>query len=115
METREFPASSVPDGADFAVPVDGDSMEPLYQDGQLAWVQLTPNLNVGDVGLFVVDGHGYIKTYDEREPGDEEYEDYLDSDGVLHPQVVLISQNKAYAPKIITPAMDFRVVGRVLN
>ena len=45
----------------------------------------------------------------------EEYEEYLDSDGVLHPQVVLISQNKAYPPKIITPAMDFRVVGRVLN
>ena len=115
MERREFPASSVPDGADFAVPVDGDSMEPLYQDGQLAWIQKTVSLNVGDVGLFVVDGHGFIKTYDEQEPGDEEYEEYLDSDGVLHPQVVLISQNKAYEPKIITPTMDFRVVGRVLN
>lgn len=115
METREFPASSVPDGADFAVPVDGDSMEPLYHDGQLAWIQLMPYLNVGDVGLFIVDGHGYIKTYDEREPDEDEYEEFIDLDGVLHPQVVLISQNKKYEPKIIKPDMDFRVVGRVLN
>lgn len=115
MEAREFPASSVPDGADFAVPVDGDSMEPLYQDGQLAWIQLTPSLNVGDVGLFIVDGHGYIKTYDEQEPDEEVYEDFLDCDGFLHPQIVLISQNRDYDPKIITPSMDFRIVGRVLN
>ena len=115
METREFPASSVPEGADFAVPVDGDSMEPLYHDGQLAWIQLMPYLNVGDVGLFIVDGHGYIKTYDEREPDEDCYDAYLDSDGVLHPQIVLISQNKEYQPKIITPTMNFRVVGRVLN
>ncbi len=115
MEKREFPASAVPEGADFAVPVDGDSMEPLYHDGQLAWIQLTPNLNVGDVGLFIADGQGYIKTYDEREPEKERYEDYLDSDGILHPRVVLLSQNPAYEPKAITPGMDFRIVGRVLN
>ena len=115
FEMKEFPASSVPEGADFAVPVDGDSMEPLYQDGQLAWVQKTTDLNVGDVGLFVVDGHGYIKTYDEKEPGEDVFEDYLDSDGVLHPQIVLISQNQEYTPKVITPNMSFSVIGRVLN
>lgn len=98
-----------------AVPVDGDSMEPLYQDGQLAWIQKTMDLNVGDVGLFVVDGHGYIKTYDEKEPGEDVFEDYLDSDGVLHPQIVLISQNQEYMPKVITPNMSFSVIGRVLN
>lgn len=90
-------------------------MEPLYHGGQLAWIQQTPILNVGDVGLFVVDDHGYIKTYDEREPDEDEYEEFIDSDGVLHPQVVLISQNKKYKPKIIKPGMDFRVIGRVLN
>lgn len=115
MDKQEFPASSVPDGADFAVPVDGDSMEPLYQDGQLVWVHQTPNINVGDVGLFLIDGHGYIKTYDERMPDEDDFESYLDSYGVLHPQVVLISQNKKYKPKVIEPGMDFRVVGRVLN
>ena len=115
FEKKEFPASAVPDGADFAVPVDGDSMEPLYMDGQLVWVQKTPYLNVGDVGLFTIDDHGYVKTYSEQMPPEEDFEDYLDSDGLLHPQVVLISQNEAYEPKIITPSMDFRIVGRVLN
>ena len=115
MQMQEFPAGSVPEGADFAVPVDGDSMEPLYRDGQLVWIQKTVTLNVGDVGLVTVDGHGFIKTYDEREPDDDVYEEYLDSDGVLHPQIVLISQNRNYEPRIITPGMDFRIVGRVLN
>ena len=115
FEMKEFPASTVPDGAQFAVPVDGDSMEPLYKDGQLVWVQQCTDLNVGDVGLFVVDGHGYIKTYDEQEPDEDDIEDYIDSDGLLHPQIVLISQNEAYKPKVITPSMDFRIVGRVLN
>ena len=107
FEKKTFPASSVPEGADFAVPVDGDSMEPLYKDGQLAWIQATSSLNVGDVGLFTVDGHGFIKNYDEKEPDEEHPEEYLDSNGVLHPQVILISQNKEYEPKIITPNMMF--------
>lgn len=115
FETRDFPASAVPEGADFAVPINGDSMEPLYLDGQLVWIQQTPCINVGDVGLFIVDGHGFIKTYDEQEPAADDLGDYIDLDGVLHPQVILISQNKKYKPKIITPGMDFRVVGRVLH
>ena len=43
----------------------------------------------GDVGIFVLDGEGYLKAYDEREPDAGDAEDYLDSDGVLHRQVVL--------------------------
>ena len=113
FETMQFPASAVPDGADFAVPVDGDSMEPLFHDGELAWIQLTPEVNVGDIGLFILDGSGYIKLYDEREP--EDAEEYIDSNGFLHPQIVLISQNDSYEPMVITPEMDFRVVGKVLK
>ena len=113
FEIKEFPASSVPEDADFAVPVNGDSMEPLYVHGQLAWIQQTTQLNIGETGLFVIEGEGFIKTYDEREPDDPEA--YLDSYGVLHPQIVLISQNPKYDPKIITPEMNFRIIGRVLN
>ena len=115
FEMKEFPSGSVPEAADFAVPVDGDSMEPLYVDGQLAWVQLTQQLNVGDTGLFVIDGEGFIKTYDERQPDQHELEKYIDSNGVLHPQIVLISQNEKYEPRVIKPGMDFRIVGKVLN
>ena len=114
-EMVEFPASSVPIGSDFAVHVDGDSMEPLYLNGQLVWVQRCSQILPGEVGLFVVDGEGYIKTYNERKPSDDELDAYVDSNGVLHPQIELISYNKKYAPKIITPESDFRVIGRILK
>ena len=65
--------------------------------------------------LYVPISGIYNLLYDEREPDEDEYEEFIDSDGVLHPQVVLISQNKEYQPKIIKPDMDFRVVGRVMN
>lgn len=47
--------------ADFAVEVDGDSMEPDYHDGDIVFVKLSEDVPVGKVGLFVHDGKGYIK------------------------------------------------------
>ncbi len=115
FERRPFPASSVPAGASFAVRVSGDSMEPVLQDGQYAWVEECSVLRPGEVGLFVVDGEGFVKVYDEREPEGGDAEDFTDSEGVRHPQPVLVSCNEAYAPKVITAGMDFRIIGRVLN
>ncbi len=115
FEKMSFPAASVPDGAAFAVRVHGDSMEPVLHDGQYAWVRECTRLNPGDVGLFVVDGDGYIKVYGEQEPGPEEREAFTDSAGVLHPQPVLFSCNEQYAPKVIPAESGFRIVGRVLN
>ena len=115
FEKMSFPAVSVPAGAAFAVRVHGDSMEPVLHDGQYAWVRECTRLNPGDVGLFVVDGDGYIKVYGEQEPGPEEREAFTDSAGVLHPQPVLFSCNEHYAPKVIPAESGFRIVGRVLN
>lgn len=47
--------------ADFAVEVDGDSMEPDYHDGDIVFVKLSEDVPVGTVGLFIHDGRGYIK------------------------------------------------------
>lgn len=47
--------------ADFAVEVDGDSMLPDYHDGDIVLVKRDPDVPVGEVGLFVHDGMGYIK------------------------------------------------------
>ena len=69
----------------------------------------------GEVGLFVVDGEGFIKVYDEREPEGDEAEIRTDSEGVRHLQPVLVSCNEEYEPKVITSDMDFRIAGRVLN
>ncbi len=115
FERRLFPASSVPAGAGFAVRVSGDSMEPVLRDGQYAWVEECARLNPGEVGLFTVDGEGFIKVYDEREPEEDEAENFTDSEGVRHLQPVLVSCNEAYAPKAIASGTDFRIIGRVLN
>ena len=48
--------------ADFAVKIDGDSMEPAIRDGGIALVQRTPIEN-GDVGLFFIDGDMKCKQY----------------------------------------------------
>ena len=39
FEMVSFPEDSVPFGAEFGVRVNGDSMTPVYQDGQIVWVQ----------------------------------------------------------------------------
>lgn len=47
--------------ADFAVEVDGDSMEPDYHDGDIVFVRIGKEVPVGAVGLFIHEGKGYIK------------------------------------------------------
>ena len=112
FEMVSFPESSIPDGAEFGVRVSGDSMEPVYHDGQIVWVQQCETLRTGEVGVMIYDGQGYIKAYAEQEPDDPEA--YLGSDGVRWMQPVLVSYNKAYAPKPVSPELEFRIVGRVL-
>ena len=114
FERVSFPESQVPEGADFGVRVAGDSMEPVYHDGQIVWVQTCEHVRVGEVGIFLYDGAGYLKAYGEQMPESAFEEDYTDSDGVLHAQPVLISYNRAYAPLPVNPNTVFRTVGRVL-
>ena len=110
-----FPETGVPAGADFALRVSGDSMEPIYQDHQLVWVQTCNTLRPGEVGIFVLDGEGFLKAYEEREPAADEVEDYTDSTGAVHKKPVLISYNPKYAPRVVTPSSSFQICGRVLN
>lgn len=44
----------------FAVPVSGNSMEPSFYDGDLLMVADEP-VEQGDIGVFVLDGEGYVK------------------------------------------------------
>ena len=55
--------SSIPAGADFAVRIRGDSMEPLIRDGGRIFVSESRDLRIGDVGIFFVDGDIYCKQY----------------------------------------------------
>ena len=115
FEMIRFPKSSVPSNADFGVRVNGDSMEPVYHDGQIVWIEKTDTLRPGEVGVFVCNGEGYLKVYDLCEPSEKDLEDYTDSYGMLHPQVILISYNEKYVPRTILPSDTFSTIGRVLQ
>ena len=114
FEEVRFPENAVPDGSDFALYVSGDSMEPVYHDGQIVWVQKCEALNIGDVGIFVYGGYGYIKSYDEQEPDENILEDFTDSYGNVHMQPVMVSYNENYDPIEVAPHLEFQIVGRVL-
>lgn len=47
--------------ADFCVTVTGDSMEPTYKDGDIVLVRATPEIRKGEVGVFLLNGEGFIK------------------------------------------------------
>lgn len=49
--------------ADFVLRVSGDSMEPTYYDGDKVLVENAAELNIGEIGIFVLNGHGYIKEF----------------------------------------------------
>ena len=49
--------------ADFAVRIDGDSMEPYIHDGSIALCKRGAIIHDGDVGLFFVDGDMKCKQY----------------------------------------------------
>lgn len=115
FELRRFPADEIPDGAEFAIRISGDSMEPVYSSGQIIWVQLCKQLRPGDVGIFEYDGNGYVKMYDEQYPEETFLDEYTTSDGQVLPQPVLVSYNEAYVPRPVNPNTSFCIIGRVLK
>lgn len=52
----------VPQSAEFAVRIQGDSMSPYIADGSVVYVNRDP-LSSGDVGIFCVDGDMFCKQY----------------------------------------------------
>lgn len=66
LEEAEEITITVPDTpmtrqADFAIRVSGDSMEPKYSDGDLVFVKKQDDIEVGEYGIWIVDGDAYIK------------------------------------------------------
>lgn len=115
FESIDFPESEVPEGATFGVRISGDSMEPVYHNGDIAWVQPCTQLSIGEVGIFAYDGSGYIKVYNEKEPPKRLKTEFSDSYGHLYKQPVLVSYNCKYDPIDIIPSSGFQILGRVLN
>lgn len=59
---------SIPDNektaaCDFALRISGNSMEPVYHNGDLVLVEDCDSVEVGELGIFVLDGDGYFKKF----------------------------------------------------
>lgn len=84
--------------ADFVIPIKGDSMEPDYHDGDLVFIQTSVDLNDGVIGVFNYNGEAYIKQL------------VIDKE-----QAYLHSLNPDYKDMPITPDIDFRIIGEVVD
>lgn len=111
---HSFPESTVPDGTDFVIRVSGNSMLPRYVDGQPLMIEQCRELDEGEIGVFMYEGNSYVKQYTEEEPDEDEIDEFTDSDGCVHPKVVLHSLNPDY-DDIEIRSDRFYIVGRVLN
>lgn len=56
-----IPLTPTSRAADFVLRVQGDSMEPDYQDGDLILLRQTPDIEEGQLGVFGLDGEGFFK------------------------------------------------------
>lgn len=61
IELKEIPDSPTARKSDLAISVNGDSMEPLYRDDDVILVHKQPTVNEGEIGVFIVNGSGYVK------------------------------------------------------
>lgn len=84
--------------ADYVVPVNGDSMEPEYHDGDYIFIESTVNVNDGEVGVFELNGDTYVKQL------------ILEDD-----HAYLHSFNGRYKDMLVDADSDFRVLGRVVG
>jgi len=85
---------TVPPDADYAVKVSGDSMTPRFVDGQIVFVKEQQVLEVGDIGIFALDGDSFIKKLGRGK---------------------LVSLNPRYSPLTIHDYSAFYILGKVVG
>ena len=87
-------ANEPPIGTNFIVRVSGDSMEPTYHDGDKLFIKQQHSVEIGEIGIFMIDGNIYVKE--------------LAEDG-------LISHNKTYNKIPFHEYNNIRCYGKVLG
>ncbi len=80
--------------ADFAIGVNGHSMEPTYYDGEILLIKKQNQIHLGEKGLFIIDGEAYIKELGRNK---------------------LISHNPEYADIEFNTTMNITCVGKVIG
>lgn len=79
---------------DFVIGVSGDSMEPTYTEKDKVMIVKQPQINIGEIGAFMINGEAFIKE--------------LSSDG-------LISHNKKYPLIKFEENMRIDCIGKVVG
>ena len=82
------------EAADYVIPISGDSMEPTYHDGDKVFVEKCDSVEIGEIGIFIVNGEAYIKELGNK---------------------CLISHNEAYKPIKLGSSDSIYCCGRVLG
>ena len=80
--------------ADMILEVRGDSMEPMFHDGEKVLVKTSESILEGEIGVFIVDGESYIKKTGKHE---------------------LISLNPLYSPIKLSKYNDAHCIGKVIG
>ena len=80
--------------ADYAVQIAGDSMEPLYKDGDIVLVHSTNTVSINSIAIFYVDGCQYCKQLGNNE---------------------LVSVNPKYDSIPINDVTTFKILGEVIS
>jgi len=91
-EYEEF--EHAPRGADFALKVKGDSMEPMYCDNDIVFVKQNVIIESGQIGIFCLNDEGYMKMLQGNK---------------------LVSLNPTYKPIIVDEFDVFFCAGRVIG
>lgn len=97
VEEEEF--ERVPNNADFAVPIIGDSMEPVIRNGQFVFVKEQPDVEDGEIAIVEIDGDGVTCK--------EVYKDYESQ------TIILRSINDLYEDRVVSPE-QIRIIGKVI-
>ncbi|KZU68668.1 LexA family protein [Lactiplantibacillus plantarum] len=99
VEIEHDDFTDVPHGADTAIRIQGDSMEPLIHDGQIIFYHQQEEVENGEIAIVEIDGDGVTCK--------QIYYDYTSD------EVILRSINKKYEPRHVKDD-QVRIIGRVI-
>lgn len=94
FEMIEVEDSETARKASFVIQIDGDSMLPRFKNGDKVFVKGQQEIELGEIGIFIVDGQGFIKQMGEKE---------------------LISINPEFPNIPINEYNEFKCVGKVIG
>lgn len=96
-ETIELDENDVPDNADFALTVNGDSMKPMFKDHELIFVEETEDVQSGSIAVVMIDNDAYVKKI------------YISMD-----HLTLVSLNPEYDDIVVKSNDGVKIIGKVV-